>query len=702
MVYKTCIVLLSLFLLFFSCKKENLSTNGRNIISGTDSTLIWIKNARNSELPPKERKEWLQMGYENALREINDSLRLNYYSELSISYLLLEDSLNFRKVNSSSRLLAEDLRDSTVLASLYWDLAYFFDTNFVKDSAYYEYNKAEKIYSDLKENYSNGRVLYNMARILKDIKDYSGAEINIIKAIELFLPLENHEQLYLCYNLLGTIAKELKEYEQSREYFTKSGVYLNKFQSKELKEKQQSALDNNIGNSYKDQGDYLNAIPYFKKVLNTDSLRFKSPKTYSIALDNLAYSQFKTGETKISGDLLKKALEINIRENNFPEIAMGHFHLAEYYLAKNDTAQAISNARKALNISQNSNDNGLTLEILKLYPSLDPENAPAYLKEYLVLNDSLQEEERKIRNKFARIRFETDEFIAENELLARQRQLWITIAFGLFSLAILVIVIIFQRVKNQKLRFQQGQQEANQEIFNLMLAQNQKMEEGKQSEQKRISEELHDGILGEMNGIRMVLLGLNKKIDDNAINMRGQAIEKLQEVQEEIRTISHELNDASYQKFHNFIISIEDLLKSICEAADIEYHFNYDEGLDWDALGGDIKINLYRIIQESLQNCIKHAAAKKIYVHMDTTTNTVKVTIKDDGRGFDSKKGKKGIGHKNITSRISKLNGDWSLESTPGKGTIVTLEVPYGFTGSEPKVQLNRKEKFKAAENSSL
>ncbi len=437
-------------------------------------------------------------------------------------------------------------------------------------------------------------------------------------------------------------------------------------------------------------------------MVHTDSLRFKSPKTYSIALDNLAYSQFMAGETKFSGDLLKEALEINIKENNFPEIAMGHYHLAEYYLAKNDTAQAISHAREALNMAQNSNDNSLTLQVLKMYPTLDPENAPAYLNEYLALNDSLQEEERKIRNKLARIRFETDEFIAENQLLARQRQLWITIAIGLFSLAVLVIVIIFQRIKNQKLQFQQGQQEANQEIFNLMLAQNQKMEEGKQSEQKRISEELHDGILGEMNGIRMVLLGLNKKTDDDAINMRGKAIEKLQVVQEEIRTISHELNDTSNQKFHNFIISIEDLLKSICEAADIEYHFNYDEGLDWDALSGETKINLYRIIQESLQNCIKHAAAKKIYVHMDTTNNTVKITIKDDGRGFHIKKGKKGIGHKNITSRISKLNGDWGLESTPGKGTVVTLEVPYDFTGSEPVVQLNGKEKFKVAENSSL
>jgi len=121
------------------------------------------------------------------------------------------------------------------------------------------------------------------------------------------------------------------------------------------------------------------------------------------------------------------------------------------------------------------NINKLILETLQLYPLLDPENAQSYLKEYLVLNDSLQEEDRKIRNKFARIRFETNEFIAENQLLARQRQLWIGIAIGLFLLAILVLIIISQRAKNRNLRFQQQQQEANQEIFNLMLAQNQKL-----------------------------------------------------------------------------------------------------------------------------------------------------------------------------------------------------------------------------------
>ncbi|WP_299163026.1 ATP-binding protein [uncultured Eudoraea sp.] len=699
MVTKKHIVLISLLLLFFSCKKENQSTHLNSELLSLDSTQVWIKNGTDANLPLKAQKDFLQKAYESATSEPNDSIRLKYYSELSLAYLLT-DSINFRKINKSGQLISQETKDSLILAALHWDLGYFYQYNFIKDSAYYEYAQAEKIYTALNDKSRRGRVLYRMSLIQKDIKDFTGAEINLIKAIELLQTVENNEQLFLCYNLWGTLAKSLNEFELSRNYFSKAAEYLNKLPKESINEKQ-NILNNNIGNSYKEQGDYLKAIPYFEKVVSTDSLLIKNSKSYALALDNLAYSQFKTGQMKISEANLKEALQINIQENYLDQIAMSRYHLAEYFLAERDTTMAMANAQVALEIAKEGSDNQLVLETLKLYPLLDPENAPSYLKEYLVLNDSLQEEDRKIRNKFARIRFETDEFIAENQLLARQRQLWIGIAIGLFLLAISVLIIITQRAKNRNLRFQQQQQQANQEIFELMLAQNQKLEEGKQSEQKRISEELHDGILGEMNGIRMMLLGLNKKIDDNAISMRGAAIEKLQGVQEEIRTISHQLNDASYQKFHNFIISIEDLLRNICNAANLEYHFKYDEGLDWDALSGDIKINLYRVIQESLQNSIKHSAATRINLEMDSTDSELKVTLKDNGRGFDTKKGKKGIGHKNITSRVNKLNGDWSLESKPGKGTLVTVQVPYQLKESESVSQINGKEKFKTVEKTS-
>lgn len=683
MTYNKYITLISLFLLFFACKKEKQFSSLEVDYPGPDSTLLWIKYGKDAALPLMVREDNLQKAYIKAMNKLNDSVRLHYFSQLSLAYLSIKDSANFRQVNDKAILLSKEIKDSVTHAALHWDRGAFYNNYFIKDSAYYEYGQAEQLYAGLKDNLSRGRVLYSMSVIQKDIKDYTGAEGNAIKAIELLKPYERNDQLFLLYNLLGTIARSLREFEQSRDYFTKAAEYIQQIESEELKRNRINTLNNNIGNLYNEQGEYTMAVPYFSQLLNIDSLLYKNPNAYALALDNLAYSKFKSGNFSNTATLLERALKINLKENNLGEIPMNHYHLAEYYLAIEDTSRARVYINEALYRARRNKDNNLILDILKLYPLIDPENSQTYLSEYLVLNDSLEEEDRRIRNKFARIRFETDEFIAENQLLARQRQLWIGIAIGLFLLAVAVLVIISQRAKNRNLRFQQQQQEANQEIFNLMMAQSQKMEEGKQSEQKRISEELHDGILGQMNGIRMMLLGLNKKVDDNAISMRGEAIEKLQAVQEEIRTISHELNDASYQKFHNFIISIEELLKNICEAANIDYDLDYDEDLDWDALSGNIKINLYRIIQESLQNCIKHAFAKKVYLELDSTDHLLKVTLKDDGRGFDSKKEKKGIGHKNITSRVHKLNGEWKMKSKPGKGTMVTVQVPYALAQSE-------------------
>jgi len=183
----------------------------------------------------------------------------------------------------------------------------------------------------------------------------------------------------------------------------------------------------------------------------------------------------------------------------------------------------------------------------------------------------------------------------------------------------------------------------------------------------------------------MVLLGQNKKSDEKSIDMRSQAIEKLQEVQEEIRTISHELSDAAYQKFHNFIISIRDLVEMIGQASEIACEFTYDQDKEWDELSGEIKINLYRIVQEGLQNCVKYSESSLIKLNFGVDGSELKISLEDDGVGFDSKRVKKGIGHKNINSRLSKIGGRWELESTPGEGTKILIFIPY-VKGSDAPV----------------
>ncbi len=682
------VVLLFFFLLIGSCKKNSGKPYDQNYIVLIDSLDNWIEMAKN----PVTSKD-VSLPHLFKISQIIDtisidSLKAKYLSELSLAYYEVRDSINFLRSNKELEAFAIKINDSTKLAEAYWDKgAYFNSTTIAKrDSAYYYLSKAQRLFELQEENLQSARLLRMMAIIQTAVHDNTGALVNLTESLKLLKPLENNKRLYEAYNTMGIAAAALGEFEEALEYYNQAIQYLNKTKpaNSEI-----VILHNNIGLLYYNKGDFANAKMEYEKAIYFDSLYLLNPGTYAKVLDHLAMTNLKLGETTSVENDLTRALYIRDSIGDLEGLSLNYYNLSVFHKQTGNTIDAFVYAQNSRDLAREIDNNLRYMESLKLLAELDPDNSASYNKEYIRISDSLQQEERQIRNKFNRIRFETDETLAKNQQLSKQRLIWIGVAGGVVLFAMALFIIVIQRIKNQRLKFQQQQQEANQEIFNLMLAQKQKVEEGKQSEQKRISEELHDGVLGEMNGVRMILLGLNKKADDAAVALREQAIEKLKDVQEEIRSISHELNDTSYQKLNNFMSSVEELLKTICEPAGIKYHFTFDQDLDWDNLEGINKINLYRILQESLQNCVKHAAATTVYISFETNEKDILVSIQDNGRGFDTSKGKAGIGHKNIKSRIEKIKGRWYLRSAPGIGTTVLLEIPLEHISQEAKKEIS-------------
>ncbi|MCK0191795.1 ATP-binding protein [Arenibacter sp. F20364] len=662
-----------LHLLNSSCKDTSFGTKDSNPSPSNDSITYWLAEENSSSR--EEYSANLSKAYDLALQEKNDSLKSKHFSRISYYYSLIGDSLQFRRSNNIALSLSEKIRDSNALANNHWDLAFFLEDHSVEDSAYYHYAQAEKIFRSLKNDYSTARVLYSLAKVQSDIKDYTASEVTTIEAIELFKPLDKYYNLFLCYNNLGSVTNALLEYDKALEYYDKALFYLDKSKIDKSNRLRNKAF-NNIGMVFQTKGENKKAQENFEKVIQADSIYYKDTELYAQALSNYAYSKNKLGDTTGVLASFEKSLKIKDSINDNRGLALTNYEIAEYYHDRKDTAKALKYAQTAKRISEQTSNNRRLLESLELMAKVDPENSSKYTQEYIKLNDSLVREERTTRNKFTRIRFETDEFIEQNELLTRQRQLWIGIAIALFVLAAFILITIDQRRKNQKLRFEQAQQKTNQEIFNLLLAQNKKVEEGKQLEKKRISEELHDGILGQMLGIRLILSGLNNKTDSDSVLKRSDLLKKLQGLEEEIRTISHELSRASQEKIHNFIVSIEELVKTIQDSSKMKCHFEYDHKIDWDQLKGDIKINIYRIVQESLQNCIKHAKATKVDLLFESEDDHVRIIVVDNGVGFDQKKGKRGIGLKNINSRLDKLNGTYDIQSKIGQGTKVIVTIP--------------------------
>ena len=679
---------LCLFLILSLCALSTLCVNAQNTQlperQKIDSVEIYIAQSKNDSLSQLHKLNQLLKGVRYSENLKDDTVKSKAFSNLSYAYFQHQDSIHFRQTNRIAIALAKKIKDSIALAEAHWDLGAFFQINSIPDSAYYSFSLSQKIYEAKGDITRSSRMLLSMAVQQEAVKDYMGSESNTVLAIQRLKPLNDYTNLKECYNQLGIVAKDLGEYDKAIDYYNESLFFANKLDPDGI---DFLRVNNNIGIVYQSKKDFAKAVNNFRTITTTDNQKVKKSDVYALALNNLAFSKIKLKDTAGTKELIKESIRLKDSLGLHASLATSYTTLAEYHLFQRDTLAAIAAAHKAKAMALETSNNESILESLAFLMKIDRKNASDYGQTFVSLNDSLQNEERRTRNKFARIRFETDEFIAENivlteekELLSKQKQIWIAVAALFFLLGLAVYIIIDQRSKNQKLRFQQQQQSNNQEIFNLMLAQKQKVDEVKRIEQKRISEELHDGVLGKMLGARMVLTGLNKKADLVAIKERSEAITALKQIENELRSISHELSHTAYQKINNFINSVDALLESTKEKTRINTIFNYDEDEDWDDLIGDIKINVYRIIQENIQNAIKHSGCTNFFINFEIKEDVFLVTIGDDGKGFDFNKETKGIGMRNVSSRIKKMSGTWHVDTAPKKGTIMKLTIPLQYS----------------------
>ena len=287
--------MLSALLTLLACQKNaenNIPIDGP---VDMDSVSSWIQKARDKSLDLKVRELSLQKAEDYSNLMSNDSVKLRNIYRIQWTYLDLADSLAFRRTNQITRDLASSLNDSTRLANAHWDLAHFFDYNTVstKDSAYFHYAVAQEIFKALGNDLNAGKMLYNIASIQNQIKDYTGAEVNTIKAIEILKFLSANELLYDCYNVLAITSKDQKEYDRALDYYKTAESYLEKIDQKKTN---LQTLENNIGNVYQELQNHPMAISYYEKVLEKDSVFYKDPQLYARALNNLAYNRMKAGQ----------------------------------------------------------------------------------------------------------------------------------------------------------------------------------------------------------------------------------------------------------------------------------------------------------------------------------------------------------------------------------------------------------------------
>lgn len=643
--------------------------------SSKESLASYLSLANEDSLPLIKKQEYNQKAFSIIISQPNDSTNKVNLFRVANRYYNMNDWNGYKETVHLVLKNSIISKDSVNMAKAYTYLGDYYGVRAVSDSAFMYYSKAEKIYDPLRDNYNLAKTRLNKANLRYSESDFSGSEIEVVNALRSVKGEKENDILYDSYNLLGVVYNEREEYDRALEFHNKALANIDEtvmpsvFQSK-------AASLNNIGFVYQNMNKHKEAKVYFQQGLEQKNLINDKPFVYAMLLDNLAYSKFKLKETNQLPELFYQSLKLRDSLQLTIGIITNKIHLSEYFAAKMDTVKALKYSREAFMTAQSSKNNRNTLAPLKQLAVIEPKKAAIYNRQYIHINDSLQKAERNMGEKFSRIEYETDKIKDENTNLEVQNRNLVFIFSGLAMLGLLLFVIKAQKTKNRELLFKQEQQKVNEEIYNLMISQQNTIETNRVKEKKRVAQELHDGVLGRMFGIRMNLDSLNKIHDGTAVEKRNNYLTELKNIEQDIRKISHDLNREKSELINNFVAIVDNLLEEQKKTFSPKLFTSIDSGIKWELLSNSIKINLYRIIQESLQNINKYAEANTIKVELKKIEEDLFLTISDDGNGFDVNKSKKGIGLQNIESRTIECNGTVDIKSKKGNGTIITIAVP--------------------------
>ena len=224
----------------------------------------------------------------------------------------------------------------------------------------------------------------------------------------------------------------------------------------------------------------------------------------------------------------------------------------------------------------------------------------------------------------------------------------------------LLLFVYFQTRKTQQQKIINLENEKENIALKSLIA-------GEEKERSRIAKELHDGIGSLLAASKMhasKLLLKNPETDPTLLNLLDSA-------SKETRRISHNLLPESLMN-KGLDVALQDFISSINESQLL--NANYQSINLSGSLPQPLQLSIYRIVQELINNIIKHSEATEALVQLNQNKSKLIITVEDNGKGFSFDKSKSGIGLQNIKSRLSLLKGKMEVDSNESMGTSVYIE----------------------------
>lgn len=501
----------------------------------------------------------------------------------------------------------------------------------------------------------------NRADVYTNLQNYADALKNCDTAITYAEQANNTDGLGRIHSIMNDIYTSLNQFTKALESLDKSDKYFEKVNNKQM-----------IAMNYSERGDLfilmdqpIKAIPYYKNAIRiADSLQ--DNENLSAYNGSLAEAYTKTKRFKEAERTAHLALSYSQKTGNILQQAVLFDNLLNIEMAQNNFAKAIEYGKNAYSIFNENNDlmrqEGTANNLAEAYHKLgNLEQAYYYLDISKVLNDSIAKQ--RFTNETAKLQtsFEVKQKDKEIELLNKSKELQQQklqkqrlLMIGVIILLALTLIGIWLITTRAKLK---------QQMKELQL-------------RNQIAADLHDEVGSSLTSITMLSQMLAEKSEAGSAqknilatmnNNARETVDKMSDIVWMIKAGENE-GESMRQRMERF-------LYEICSASNIQSDFNA-ENMDTIKLSIQQKKDIYLIFKESVNNAAKYSGSEKIEVEVKVENKNFKLTVKDQGAGFDMQSISRGNGLDNMMNRAKELNGNLTILSQKNTGTSIELVLP--------------------------
>ncbi|MBV8327435.1 ATP-binding protein [Chryseobacterium sp.] len=568
----------------------------------------------------------------------------NAAKELSAIYSNLNEYQLEEKYSKQFLLLASRQNDPNLIFDAYMRMGYVYEQKHTQNPSNEVFrNKAEQYYLQAITTFNkNNEAMFNRSSL-------SYAAINLANLYTDFdrdkamkyarlankVSLETGDAIHIAssFGILAELAIQDKNYDLAKAYFLKASVEIGKSPVRD--HNIELSILESLSRISEEQGNYKEALTYYKSYVD----QYKS-----------VYDQEKLDITK----RLESQFDKERQEQKYIKLQ----------LESDKKAQEI----KLINMLRGQREQ--VYNNLKLVE----ENQRERLK-FSELES--EKKEQKLRLAKLETKQKNDDINNYKKLLAFKEKINTYYVFFIIFFIVLILLLLYafkQRAKSMKQRDELHALALEKEKQNSKISTLTALLEGQEQERGRLARDLHDGLGGLLSGTKHQLSYLDLHHSENIEEGISKSIDQLDGAVEELRRVAHNLMPDLLMKY-GLKVAIQDFASRISNnALDIHTEFiSYSNSISQEK-----QLILYRIIQELVNNAIKHANASEIIIQISEEENTLNLTVEDNGDGFDpaNLNIRKTAGFHNIELRIQFLKGTMNITSELNIGTSIELQIP--------------------------